>query len=142
MEPARVESSLLTDRQAEVLGLREDGLTQQAVAERLGTTASNISAVERAATDNVERARRTLEHARMLRAPVRLTFECGSGFDEVVEEIYAAGDEAGIRIDYCRPELYSHLYTHLTESFDDSKLVREVEVGLTRDGNVELHLEA
>lgn len=139
MESTHVENSLLTDRQVEVLELREKGLTQQTVAERLGTTASNVSAVERAATDNIEKARRTLEHVRLLRAPVRLTFERGSGFDEIVEEIYAAGDEAGVRIDYCRPELYSHLYTHLTESFDDSKLVQEVEVGLTRDGNVELH---
>jgi Tfx family DNA-binding protein len=139
VESPHAENSLLTDRQAEVLELREKGLTQRTVAERLGTTASNVSAVERAATDNVERARRTLEHVRLLRAPVRLTFERGSGFDEIVEEIYAAGDDAGVRIDYCRPELYSHLYTHLTESFDDSKLVQDVEVGLTRDGSVELH---
>lgn len=139
MESPHTENSLLTDRQAEVLKLREKGLTQRTVAERLGTTASNVSAVERAATDNVERARQTLEHVRLLRAPVRLTFERGNGFDEIVEEIYAAGDEAGVRIDYCRPELYSHLYTHLTESFDDSKLVQDVEVGLTRDGSVELH---
>ena len=139
MESTRVENSLLTDRQAEVLELREEGLTQQAVAERLGTTASNVSAVERAATDNVERARRTLDHVRLLRAPVRLTFERGSDFDEVVEEIYAAGDEAGISIDYCRPELYSHLYTHLAERFEDSELIQTVEIGLTRDGDVELH---
>jgi Tfx family DNA-binding protein len=142
VDPSHVENSLLTDRQTEVLELREKGLTQQTVAERLGTTASNVSAVERAATDNVEKARRTLEHVRLLRAPVRLTFERGNGFDEIVEGIYAAGDEAGVSIDYCRPELYSHLYTHLTESFDDSKLVRDVEVGLARDGSVELHPEA
>ena len=133
-----VEGSLLTERQAEVLALREEGHTQQAVAERLGTTASNVSAVERAATDNIEKARRTLEHARLLRAPVRLTFEEGDGFDEVVEAIYAAGDETGIRIEYCRPELSAHLYTHLTERFDNSKLVGEIEVGLTRTGDVEL----
>lgn len=139
MESTRIEGSLLTDRQAEVVELREEGLTQQTVAERLGTTASNISAVERAATDNIEKARRTLDHVRLLRAPVRLAFKCGVDFEDVVEEIYAVGDEAGIRVDYCRPELYSHLYTHLAESFDNSKLIRAVEVGLTRHGDVKLY---
>ncbi|HET7322771.1 MAG TPA: Tfx family DNA-binding protein [Halococcus sp.] len=142
MDSPHIEDSLLTERQAEVIELREEGLTQQAVAERLGTTASNVSAVERAATDNIEKARRTLSHARLLRAPVRFSFERGVGFDEVVERVYAAGDEAGINIDYCRPELYSHLYTHLAESFDNSKLVRPVEIGVTQDGDVNVYSAA
>ena len=138
----RVENSLLTDRQAEVLGLREEGHTQQAVAERLGTTASNVSAIERAATDNVEKARRTLEHARLLRAPVRLAFERGAGFDELVEATYAAGDDAGIRVAYCRPELSAHLYTHLADHLDNSRLTEVIEIGVTREGDVEIHAEA
>lgn len=42
-------STTLTERQVEVLELREQGQTQQEVADRLGTTDSNISAIERAA---------------------------------------------------------------------------------------------
>ncbi|MGM0590756.1 MAG: sigma factor-like helix-turn-helix DNA-binding protein, partial [Halobacteriota archaeon] len=50
-------STTLTERQVEVLELREQGYTQREVADRLGTTDSNVSAIERAAEQNVEKAR-------------------------------------------------------------------------------------
>lgn len=128
--------SLLTDRQAEVLRLREAGMTQRAVADELGTTASNVSAVERAATRNIEKARRTLEQARMIRAPAAVETPAGTPLDRLVEDIYEAGDAAGVRIDFCEPELYGHLFSHLSDALEDGQLVEAVEVGLTTDGDV------
>ena len=58
--------TVLTERQVEVLKLREQGQTQQEVAEQLGTTDSNISAIERAAEQNVTKARRTLALVRTI----------------------------------------------------------------------------
>lgn len=128
--------TLLTDRQAEVLRLRESGMTQQAVADELGTTASNVSAVERAATRNIERARRTLEQASMIRAPAAVEAPAGTPLDRLVEDVYEAGDAAGVRVDFCEPELYGHLFAHLSEALEDGQLVEAVEVGLTSDGDV------
>ena len=128
--------TLLTDRQIEVLQLREEGLTQQAVADQLGTSASNVSAVERAATANIEKARRTLEQARMIRAPASIEASAGTPLDTLVEEVYEAGDAAGVRISFCEPELYGHLFSHLSEALEDGRLVADVEVGLTTDGDV------
>jgi Tfx family DNA-binding protein len=132
------ESTTLTDRQVEVLEHREEGRTQQEVADLLGTTGSNVSAVERAAKRNVEKARRTLELFRTIRSPVRFTVEAGCSFDDLVDRVYREGDAAGIAVDYCRPELYSHLFGQLDGQTRRNQLLVPVEVGLSRAGDVVL----
>jgi hypothetical protein len=133
--------TVLTERQVEVLELREQGHTQQEVADRLGTTDSNVSAVERAAEANVEKARRTLELVRTLRAPAQFVVAAGTSFDDIVDRVYARGDEAGIKVSYCRPELYTHLYGVLEASASENRLDTPVTVGLTRDGEVKVYAE-
>ncbi|MFC7256169.1 Tfx family DNA-binding protein [Haloplanus litoreus] len=77
----------MTERQVEVLELRGAGHTQREVAEMLGTTDSNVSAIERAAEGNVEKAQGTLELLRMIRSPVRFTVATGASFDDVVDRV-------------------------------------------------------
>jgi Tfx family DNA-binding protein len=136
-----VESTALTARQVEVLELREQGHTQQEVADRLGTTGSNVSAIERAADENVQKARRTLELVRTIRSPVQFSASPGTSFDELVTSVYAHGDEAGVKISYCRPELYAHLYGALEESTDQNELKEQVDVGITTEGDVRVFTE-
>ena len=130
------EETFLTDRQVEVLELREEGDTQREVAERIGTTDSNVSAVERAARENVRKARRTLELARRIRSPGRITVEAGTSFDDLVERIYESGDETGVKIEYARPELDGRLYEQLETHTDRNVLETAVEVTITNDGDV------
>lgn len=133
-----VDSTILTERQVEVLELREQGLTQQEVADRLNTTNSNVSAVERAAEQNIEKARRTLELVRTVRAPVQFTVGAGTSFDDLVASVYTHGDEAGIKIAYSRPELYTHLYGALEECAQQAEIRTVVDVGITNDGEVQV----
>lgn len=135
---ASPESTILTERQLEVLELREQGNTQQEVASMLGTTDANVSAIERAAKDNIEKARQTLELVRTVRAPIRFTVEGGTPFEDLVDAIYEEGDASGIKLEYCRPELYSHLYGVLENNLDQNRLLRTIEVGLTEDGDVKV----
>jgi len=130
------DSTTLTERQVEVLELRERGHTQQEVANQLGTTDSNISAIERAAEQNVEKARRTLELVRTVRSPVQFSVSPGTSFDDLVASVYAHGDEAGIKIAYCRPELYTHLYGALEGCTNQNELEATIDVGLTTEGDV------
>lgn len=138
MDAGLIDETILTERQVEVVQLREEGRTQQEVADLLGTTPSNISRVEQTAENNIEKARRTLELVRMIRAPVRIEMDAGSSFEDVVDAVYERGDEAGVQVDYCRPELYSHLYTHLEGEIDNNELLSDVEIGLTTDGDVKI----
>jgi len=135
------DTTILTERQVEVLELREQGLTQRAVADRLGTTGSNVSAVERAAERNVEQARRTLGLIRTIRSPVRLTVDAGTSFDDLVDAVYERGDEDGVKIAYCRPELYAHLFGQLEPHTGRNRLEDDVEIGLTRDGEVKVFVD-
>ena len=136
------ETTVLTERQVEVLSLRERGHTQREVADRLGTTGSNVSAIERAAEANVEKARRTLELVRTLRAPTQFTVPRGTYFDDLVDRVYSRGDEAGVRVAYCRPELYAHLYGMLETHTEENRLETTVSVGLTEEGDVKVFTEA
>ena len=135
------ESTTLTGRQVEVLELREQGQTQQEVANQLGTTDSNISAIERAAEQNIEKARRTLELVRTVRSPVQFSVSPGTSFDELVTSVYSHGDEAGLKIAYCRPELYTHLYGVLEECTNQNELGTTIEVGITNEGEVRVFSE-
>lgn len=142
MDRVGTDDTVLTERQVEVLGLREEGRTQKQVATELDTTPSNVSAVERAATANIEKARRTLELVRTLRAPVRFRVEQGATFESVVEAVYEYGDESGIKISYCTPELHSHLYAHLHDAADNNRLRAGVEIAITEDGDVRTRVES
>ncbi|ESS05560.1 MAG: DNA-binding protein, Tfx family [uncultured archaeon A07HB70] len=135
------ESTTLTERQVEVLELREQGQTQQEVADRLGTTDSNISAIERAAEQNIERSRRTLELVRTVRSPVQFSVSPGTSFDEVVASVYSHADDAGIKVAYCRPELYTHLYGILEECATQNELKTTVDIGITNEGEVRVFTE-
>ncbi|MDH5019635.1 Tfx family DNA-binding protein [Halobacterium rubrum] len=135
------EHTVLTDRQVEVLELREQGYTQREIADRLGTTDSNVSAVERAARANVEKAQRTLDLVAAIRAPVRFTAPAGESFDDLVDEVYARGDDADVTVAYPRPELYSVLYEELSAHASQNRLETPVEVAVSADGDVTVHVE-
>lgn len=132
------QDTILTDRQVTVLQHREHGDTQQEIADALGTTDSNVSAIERAAEANINKARRTLELIRTIRAPVRFSAPAGMDFEDIVDKVYSLGDSAGIKIDYCRPELYSHLYGLLEDLTNRNQLEAPVEIGLTETGDVKV----
>ncbi|MGQ3330358.1 MULTISPECIES: Tfx family DNA-binding protein [Halorubrum] len=136
------DSTALTERQVTVLELREQGRTQQEVADRLGTTDANVSAIERAAEQNIEKARRTLELARTIRSPIQFSVSPGTSFDDLVASVYDHGNEAGVKIAYCRPELYTHLYGALEGCTNQSELKTTIDVGITNEGEVRVYTEA
>lgn len=139
MDEPEAEDTILTAKQARVLERRERGLTQQEIADDMGTTASNVSAIERAAQANVEKARRTLEQVRVLKAPTKVTVSEGATFEALVDRVYERADAAGIKVDYCRPELYTHLYTHLTGRADGDEITAPITVGIGASGDVEIY---
>ena len=130
------ESNVLTERQAEVLALREHGLTQAAIADRLGTSRANVSAVERAARDNVERARETVGVADALAAPVRVTVGVGVDLHEVPSRVYAAADEAGVKVNQTAPDLMRTIGRGAGDAVEDRRVVDPLLVGVTRSGAV------
>ena len=131
-----VSDTFLTERQVEVLLRRNEGKTQEAIASDLGTSVSNISSIEAAANNNIDTARNTLDLAFLLESVVQITVEAGTDLRSVIDEIYRAGDEAGLKISYTEPELATHLNTLLSSRLRGREVSDAVELGLTADGEV------
>jgi hypothetical protein len=139
MELPDADDTFLTERQREVLVLRQEGKTQREIADEFGTSVSNVSMIESAAEENVEKARRTVELAKYIRTPNRVDVEPGNHIDDIVETVYDMGDVQGVKIEYSRPELYSHIYTSLSELFEGEHFDASVGIGITDDGKVEFY---
>jgi len=130
------ESNVLTRRQAEVLALREHGLRQSVIAERLGTSRANVSSVESSARENVAKARETVSFAEALTAPVRIRVPGGTDLYDVPEQVYDACDEAGVKVGYAAPEVMKIVSDAAGDAVRGREVREELLVGVTSDGQV------
>ncbi|MFC7213928.1 Tfx family DNA-binding protein [Saliphagus sp. GCM10025334] len=130
------EASVLTHRQAQVLALRERGFSQASIADALGTSRANVSSVEGSARDNLERARETIAFAEALRAPVRVQVEAGTDLYDVPEAVYAACDEAGVKVEYTAPDLMKVVSDAAGDAVTGRRVATDLVVGVTSDGSV------
>ena len=130
------DSNVLTRRQAEVLALREQGLRQSVIADRLGTSRANVSSVEASARENVQKARETVSFAEALSAPVRIRVENGTDLYDVPEQVYEACDEAGVKVGYAAPELMKIVSDAAGDAIHGREVRAELLVGVTSDGQV------
>jgi|GEM_PF-211867 len=130
------EENVLTPRQAEVLALRERGLTQTEIADRLGTSRANVSSVESSARSNVEKAIATVAVAEALEAPVSLRIPANTDLYDIPDRIYAACDEADVKVDASTPELISRITDHSDAAFDGRRLVESLTVSVTAEGEI------
>jgi hypothetical protein len=90
--------SFLTKRQVQVLQFRLQGLTQQEVADLLGTTRANICKMERRAHQNVMMARMTLREWMKIQAPIVIFVPAGTDVLLVPSMIFKAADVEGIHL--------------------------------------------
>lgn len=99
------ERNILTKRQAEVLVLRDRGIPQQAIADELETSRANVANIEASARSNIDRAEETLRFVEAIQAPVQVAILAGSDIYDVPDAVYAACDEADIKVDHSAPDL-------------------------------------
>ncbi len=136
------DESVLTQRQAEVLALRERGVRQSDIAEFLGTSRANVSSIEASARDNVEKARETVAFAEALTAPVRVEVPEGTDLYDVPKRVYDACDAAGVKVNHTAPDLMKIV----SDAAGDAIRGREVRVpllvGVTSEGAVRVRRSA
>ena len=130
------DESVLTRRQAEVLALRERGLRQSDIADRLGTSRANVSSVEASARDNVERARETVAFAEALSAPVRVEIEAGTDLYDAPKRVYDACDEAGVKVNQTAPELMKSIGDRAGDAVRGREVRRRLFVTVAADGQI------
>ncbi|MFC6905609.1 Tfx family DNA-binding protein [Halalkalicoccus tibetensis] len=130
------ERNVLTRRQAEVLALRERDVPQAAIAERLGTSRANVSSIEASARTNVEKARETIAFAEALNAPVRIEVAAGTDLYDVPSRVYAACDDAEVKVNQTAPELMKSVSDAAGDAISGREVKRDLLVGVTMDGIV------
>jgi hypothetical protein len=130
------ETSVLTRRQAEVLALRERDVAQAAIADRLGTSRANVSSIEASARANVEKARETVAFAEALNAPVRVEVEAGTDLYDIPSRVYAACDDAGVKVNQTAPELMKSVSDAAGDAVSGRAVKRDLLVGVTSEGAV------
>lgn len=130
------ETNVLTRRQAEVLALREQDLSQADIADSLGTSRANVSSVESSARDNIAKARETIAFADALTAPVRLTIESGTDLYDVPNRVYSACDSADVKVTRTAPELMKLISDAAGSAIRGRAVQRDITVTVTNDGTV------
>ncbi len=127
---------LLTRRQVAVLKLRRQGLSQQEVAEILGTTRSNVSILEKRALQNVFRARATLREWTMIHAPISITIPAGTDLFDLPGLVFQEADRAGIKLEIGSVDIVVQIREKAPEALRKRVVVRDLEVAVTEDGLV------
>jgi Tfx family DNA-binding protein len=136
------DENVLTRRQAEVLALRERGVSQADIADRLGTSRANVSSIEASARENISKARETVAFAEALRAPVRVVLDAGTDLYDVPARVFDECDEVGVKVNYTAPELMKLVSDAAGDAVSGRSVDQELLVGVTSDGEVRVRRQA
>lgn len=126
----------LTERQIQVLRLRRRGMSQEEVAEILGTTRANVSILERRAMQNIDRALATLKQWMMIQAPVAVTIHEGTDLFAIPGVIFREADERGLKLPVNSIDILAGLKAiapHLTRR---RLTERSFDIYVTADGKI------
>lgn len=132
------DENVLTRRQAEVLALRERGLSQATIADRLGTSRANVSSVEASARENVAKSRETIAFAEALQAPVQVEVDPDTDLYDVPDAVYDACDNVGVKVDHNAPELMKLVSDAAGDAVAGRQIKTPLLVGVTSDGTVQV----
>ena len=128
--------TFLTKKQIEVLKRRMEGKTLEEIASEFGTTKQNISAIERKARENYQKALNTVKLFRSILAPVVVRARAGMKVDDVVRDLYERCDSVNIHIPYDRFELVMLLRKEIGHRIRHSLVVEDFEIRVTKEGDV------
>ncbi|WP_290596758.1 MULTISPECIES: Tfx family DNA-binding protein [unclassified Archaeoglobus] len=128
--------TFLTERQLEVYVRRLKGETLEKIARDLGTTKSNICAIEKSAKRNVERAYNTIKLLESLMYETVVEIHPETDIYDVPGVIYKKGDEMGIKISMSGPVLLKYLVDNCGGKLRGRKVVGKMRIAISRDGSV------
>ncbi len=131
-----VKDTHLTEKQIRVLRLRADGYTQAEIARKFGTSRANISATEKKALINIEKAKNTLTLTKMLKAPQWFTAKPDDDLNDIVKKIYDKADSNGIHISQNFPALANLIQEKAKEKIRGRRIILEMEIAITKKGEV------
>jgi len=131
--------SFLTKQQIKVLRLRELGLTQKTISEKLGTTRENVSIIEKRAKVNIERCRATLREWEEIKAPIKIGIEKGADILDIPGRIFEEADKNGIKVRLNKLEIITTLDCEKKGIIRNRLLTGDLEVLIMKDGEMSVY---
>ena len=129
---------LLTEEQLKILGFRLDGLKQEEIARRLGTTRQNVSLIERRARGNVMKAEVTLRAYRRLQTAATVELVPSTHLVDVPRMLVDAADDAGVKISIDFALVYKELRDEAGDSISGTRVVKPILLHVLRDGKIDV----
>ncbi|MEN6516825.1 MAG: Tfx family DNA-binding protein [Methanospirillum sp.] len=131
-----MKNGLLTDRQKGVLRYRRQGMTQQQIADIIGTSKGNVCTVEKSALENVHRARETLQFMYTLDARFLCVIPTGADILTVPDTIFREASDRGIKVRYDTISLINRLRESIPTHVQARFVKDEIQVYLNDDGEI------
>ena len=91
-------NTILTRRQAEIIGLRASGLSTKKIASMIGTGEKNVIIMESRINKKIEEAVNTIRYLQSMKDSLTLKIEAGTDLLNAVREILDFCDKHGIKI--------------------------------------------
>jgi Tfx family DNA-binding protein len=129
-------STLLTERQWQVLRLRGTGLTQSQVAKRLRTTRENVSIIEQRAHENLRAARAALVALEQLSESKELIIPSGTSVFEATSMILVRADVLRIKVKMNADSILASLRSKRKGKIRGHHLVAVIRVKIDPDGSL------
>ena len=131
-------TGLLTEEQLKILGFRLDGLRQEEIAKRIGTTRQNVSLIERRARSNIMKAEVTLRVYRRLQTAATVELKPSTHLVDVPRMLVDAADGAGVKISIDFALVYKELRDEAGESISGTRVVKPILLHILRDGKIDV----
>jgi len=131
-------AGLLTEEQLKVLGYRLDGLKQEVIAGKLGTTRQNVSIVERRARGNLRKAEETLKAYRRLRTAATVELGPNTHLVDVPRMLVDAADDAGVKITIDFSLVYKELRDEAQHSIRGTRVIKSILLHILKDGKIDV----
>jgi len=127
---------LLTERQVEVIRYRKQGMTQQEIADIIHTSKANVCTIEKAAMENIQRAKETLDFLYTLDATRLCELNKGEDLLDAVKRIYDSAEETNVKVKYDTIELINRVKNIYPERFHGRFIRDDIIVYLNPEGEV------
>jgi|TARA_B100001964_G_scaffold244802_2_gene328036 hypothetical protein len=130
----------ITKKQLQILELRGEGLTQDSIAKKLGTSRVNITITEQRARKNILKSKRTIEAYEKL-CPIVLYIQKNTDIFEIPQLIFKEADKHGIKVIHDTASLISILRRNVADKISGNKVISTFESQLLRSGKVIIKYE-
>jgi Tfx family DNA-binding protein len=111
-------------------------LTQQQIADIIKTSKANVCTIEKAALENIARARDTLEFLYTLDATHLCTLKGGLDLLKAPDIIYTEAEKIGVKVKYDTVSLINRLRDANPDRFRGRQVREDVEVYINEDGDL------